>query len=183
MVHGLAMQSGGGMAISSRLGEGTTVDLWLPLSKSGGDVPRGAPTLPAASGYRGIEPRKVLVVDDDPLVSLGTVEMLVDLGHEVVAASSGEEALKVLTSSPGINFVITDHSMPGMTGLELARAIRSMFPEMLIVLASGYAELPNTVREAIDVPRLAKPYRQYDLASIMAELCKPLQSNVVPLRA
>ena len=91
MVHGLAMQSGGGMAISSKLGEGTTVDLWLPVSQNGDDVPRSASCRPAGTEYLAVEPRSVLLVDDDPLVSLGTSEMLADLGHDVVAAEFGRK--------------------------------------------------------------------------------------------
>lgn len=174
MVHGLAIQSGGGMAISSELGEGTTVDLWLPLAGNNGEVARASVSRTDAVAQGGIEPLTILLVDDDPLVSLGTAEMLADLGHEVVEASSGEQALQILASRPDINFVITDHSMPGMTGLELARAIRSADPNMRIVLASGYAELPNGPKEAIDLPRLAKPFLQGDLAELIGKLCKPL---------
>ena len=183
MVHGLAIQSGGGMSISSKPGEGTTVDLWLPLSHSAIDVSKNASLQAMTPGYSTVKPRRVLLVDDDPLVSLGTAEMLADLGHTVFEADSGKRALEILASNPRIDFVITDHSMPGMTGLELARTIRATSPGMLIVLASGYAELPNHPGEMIDLPRLAKPFRQEDLASIMAELCQPLGGNVVSLRA
>jgi signal transduction histidine kinase len=174
MVHGLAMQSGGGMTISSKPGEGTTVDLWLPMSRNSSGALEGIHSPRTVSEPLGIQPRNVLVVDDDPLVSLGTAEMLADLGHDVIEAESGEEALEILAANPGINFVITDHSMPGMTGLELAGSIWSRYPDMPIVLASGYAELPNSPKETLDVPRLAKPYCQEDLEAIMAKLCKPL---------
>jgi len=183
MVHGLAIQSGGGMRISSKLGVGTTVDLWLPQSEAGGETFKMNAGASASISFMGLEPQNVLVVDDDPLVSLGTSEMLSDLGHTVFEAESGETAIEILKSNPAINLVITDHSMPGMTGVELAKAIREMSPDIIIVLASGYADLPNGLDRTLDLPRLAKPYSQEELASMMSTVCKRVGSNVISLRA
>lgn len=83
----------------------------------------------------------VLVVDDDPLVLMNTAAMLEDLGHEVVEAISGEQALRVLRRGNGIDLLITDHVMPGMMGAELVAAIRSERPDLPIILASGDSEL------------------------------------------
>jgi signal transduction histidine kinase len=181
MVHGLAIQSGGEMVISSKPGEGTNVDLLLPQSEKSAEIFRDV--ISHAGANPGIAPQKVLVVDDDPLVSLGTSEMLSDLGHNVTEADSGEEALRLLQANPDIKIVITDHSMPGMTGVELAARIRASSPDVVIVLASGYAELPNNADEKLNLPRLAKPYCQEDLAALLATLCRRAESNVLKIHA
>jgi CheY-like chemotaxis protein len=103
-------------------------------------------------------------VDDDPLVLSGTADMLLDLGHSVVEAESGEQALAALRDGVEVDLLATDHAMPGMTGLELARAARGLRPGLPVVLATGFAELAEGAVPA-DIPRLAKPYRQDQLES------------------
>jgi signal transduction histidine kinase/ActR/RegA family two-component response regulator len=188
MVQGLAVQSGGAMTISSKLGEGTIVNLWLPRSKSGATAGRTVQTSTVEADYIHDAPRTILVVDDDALVCTGTAAMLEDLGHHVIEASSGLQAIEILDSHLSIDLVITDHSMPGMTGMELANIIRATRPDLPIILASGYAELPNGSGDALQIPRLAKPYCQEDLALAVSSSTanapiagKP--TNVVPLRA
>lgn len=90
-----------------------------------------------------MRPCRVLVVDDDPLVTASTAAMLEDLGHSVIEALSGPRALDMLRLGANVDVVITDHAMPGMTGTELARQIRQVWPRLPIILATGYAELPN----------------------------------------
>jgi CheY-like chemotaxis protein len=164
MVHGLAGQSGGRLALESRVGEGTTAELWLPVAE---DVP-----LQAASGEIAVpEPiaigrhLTVLAVDDDALVLMNTAALLEDLGHKVLEAGSGAEALALFQSEPGIDLVITDQAMPQMTGLELIVAIRALRPDMPIVLATGYGELPPGADRSVF--KLAKPFHQRDLAQLL----------------
>jgi CheY-like chemotaxis protein len=104
----------------------------------------------------------ILVVDDDGLVSMGTVAMLEDLGHFAMEAASAAQALEILGSSQRFDLVITDHAMPGMTGAELARFIFSSFPGVPVILASGYAELPND-HGLSDLLRVTKPFTQEQL--------------------
>jgi CheY-like chemotaxis protein len=124
----------------------------------------------------------VLLVEDDPLVLTSTAAMLEDLDHTVVEASSGEAALRILRETPSIDLVVTDHAMPGMTGLELGERIRAHWPAMPILLASGHAELPE--RTGLAIPRLTKPFRRDELenaiASVVTPACEPV--NVVPFR-
>jgi len=158
MVQGLAAQSGGAMKIESKMGQGTTVRIWMPASDKTASVgaKRQSYTPEAVKGCR------VLVVDDDPLVSMGTVAMLEDLGHSAIDVSSGRQALTVLDTEPDIDVVITDQAMPGMTGIELVKKIREQRPGLPIILATGWADLPdNPIPELL---RLSKPYRQEDLA-------------------
>jgi CheY-like chemotaxis protein len=109
----------------------------------------------------------ILTVDDDPLVALNTSALLEELGHKVYTASSGMRALEILRHEETIDLLITDQAMPGMTGSELVSKIRADKPELPVILATGYAELPPG--EAEGIPRLAKPFRQQDLVEAIAD--------------
>src|SRR5438094_4019795 len=165
MVDGLVAQSGGAMRITSQQGAGSTVELWLPVAEAEA-VERPRPVAP----QRVQESRccRVLVIDDDPIVLAGTAAMLEDLGHTATEVDSAEQGLKILQSDASIDLVITDHAMPGMTGTELAKRIRRKWPELPVIIATGYAELPGELDPS--VPRLSKPYRQQDLAAVVAHL-------------
>jgi CheY-like chemotaxis protein len=165
MVHGLATQSGGQLKITSRRGAGSTVELWLPAAAANAAAeprpPENVPDQPAS------QPLKILAVDDDSLVLLNTVALLEDLGHEVLEASSGREALALLEGRPDIELMITDQAMPQMSGLQLAEAARILRPDLQVLIASGYAEIPEG--EAAQTPRLSKPFTQAELALAVAE--------------
>lgn len=173
MVHGLTTQSGGAVHIASELGKGTTVSIWLPRARRE-DVRRTA-NLTALSSAKATRKLRVLLVDDDTLVSVNTAYMLTDMGHVVSDASSGADALRILEALPqGFDVVITDYAMPGMNGLELATKIRESYPKLPVIMASGYAEVPADAM--LDFPRLSKPYTEQqlsvalDLASSTARL-------------
>jgi CheY-like chemotaxis protein len=160
MVHGLAAQSGGRLRIHSELNRGTTLELWLPMAKT-------APVPPPADAHAqkaapSLGASRVLLVDDDLLVMTGTSAMLEDLGHTPIEAHSGAEALAKLASGVEVDVVITDHAMPAMTGLQLARSIQEKHPGIPIILATGYAELPVDPA-SLGILRLAKPCSQYDI--------------------
>jgi PAS domain S-box-containing protein len=162
MVHGLAAQLGGGLTITSELGRGTTVELWLPISAE----PLADTDTPAATRIN--EGRgRALLVDDEELVRMSTADMLNDLGYEVIEASSAEEALALLKKGAPPDLIVTDHLMPGMSGAELAREVRAMRPGLPILIVSGYAEVEGI---APDLPRLTKPFRNAELAERLAEL-------------
>jgi PAS domain S-box-containing protein len=163
MVHGLAEQSGGQLVIKSKPGAGTTAEIWLPVAQTV-DQAAGVAAEEAATAQRSLI---ILAVDDDNLVLTNIVAMLEDLGHTVFEASSGEQALEVLRRQPSIDLVITDHAMPRMTGLQLISEIKTAWPDLPIILATGYAELPPG---ADAIPRLAKPFLQYDLAQAVTNV-------------
>jgi CheY-like chemotaxis protein len=110
----------------------------------------------------------ILVVDDDALISMSTVDMLQDLGHTAIEANSPKKALEILQTDQEIDLLLTDHAMPGMTGTELAEAARRSRPNLPILLATGYAELPSG--QDSDLPRLSKPYRQSELREKISRL-------------
>jgi signal transduction histidine kinase/ActR/RegA family two-component response regulator len=176
MVHGFAAQSGGAMRISSRVGSGTTIELWLPVAARPVSSVQPAANASVASAAA---PRcRVLLVDDDPLVMSSTMAMLEDLGHKVEQATSAIAALTMLRSGTSVDLVITDHAMPGLTGTELARLIRQTWPSLPIVLVTGYPELP--AGEGQGMPWLTKPYQREDLsARIAAALGHDVGTNVV----
>lgn len=159
MVHGLAELSGGQLVLKSQKGRGTTAELWLPQAKKTEEVigAEGPVQAPAKEHRRLV----VLVVDDDPLVLLNTAAMLDDVGHKVFEASSAHEALAILRRERGIQLVITDQGMPQMTGLQLTEEIRDSWPDLPVILATGYAELPPGADHQV-VP-LAKPFREHEL--------------------
>lgn len=159
MVYGMVEQLGGQLILHSNPGEGTTVELWLPAADqhAAADEPGTAPRVIEQSPML-----TILAVDDDALVLANTRAMLEDLGHTVVVAYSGEQALERLERTPAIDLVITDHAMPKMTGTDLAKSIRARRPGLPIILATGYAELPTAVDASL--LRLPKPFRQDALA-------------------
>ncbi len=163
MVHGLAEQLGGRLQLESREGQGTTASLWIPVA--GGEAEAPAAPVPATDAARSLA---ILAVDDDALILVNTAAMLEDLGHEVTIAYSGREALAALASMPHVDLVVTDHAMPGMTGTQLVEAIRRTHPALPVLLATGYAELPNG--ESTKVPRLNKPFLQAHLARAIADV-------------
>jgi CheY-like chemotaxis protein len=111
----------------------------------------------------------ILVVDDDPLISMSTVDMLEDLGHTVIEANSGKRALEIIDGGQDIDLMMTDQAMPGMTGIQLAEIVRSKRPHLPVLLATGYTDLPTS--KLAKLPRLSKPYQQ---AQLQAEIEKLL---------
>ncbi|HEY4031961.1 MAG TPA: PAS domain S-box protein [Caulobacteraceae bacterium] len=166
MVHGLAEQSGGRLRLDSRPGEGTTAEMWLPAAIALTAAPEHAPD--AAIRAEPL-PRSltILAVDDDDLVLMNTSAMLEDLGHVVLEAHSGAQALQILKREPGIDLLVTDQVMPNMTGLQLAETAHGLRPDLAVILATGYAELPPGADPSLG--RLAKPFTQAELAEAVAQ--------------
>ncbi len=157
MVHGLAAQLGGALTIASKPGEGTTIDLLLPIGTAlldSNPPPSEGDVAHAGNGT-------ALLVDDEDLVRMSTAHMLSDLGYGVVEARSAEEALAMLRDGLTPSIVITDHLMPGMTGAELVSLLRDELPSLRTLIVSGYAEASGIDP---DMPRLTKPFRSTDLA-------------------
>jgi len=177
MVHGFAEQSSGRLILHSAKDRGTTAELWLPVAKASQQ-----PVVPAqAVAAKSVRPLTVLAVDDDALVLMNTVAMLEDLGHTVFEAYSGNEALEILRRQDSIDLVVTDQAMPKMTGTELAKVIRSEWPDIPVLLATGYADMGP--RDEIGLAKLTKPYLPHDLAAAILRMNPPRRKpeRVVPL--
>jgi signal transduction histidine kinase/CheY-like chemotaxis protein len=162
MVHGVAEQLGGALRLSSEPGKGTTVSLYLPAAEAQPDV-RESDVAVVQPGHSA----NVLLVDDDPIVASVTRLLLEDLGHRVVDAASGSEALRKMDSDGPFDLVITDHAMPGMTGLQLRELLRERCPGLPVLLITGYAE---PLDSAPETPSLLKPYRRADMDAAIRTL-------------
>jgi PAS domain S-box-containing protein len=135
MVRGFADQSGGGFRVESAIGAGTTATLWLPVVI---DEARPRSNKPAGESRSRLTGR-ILLVDDDDLVRDTLMEQLQELGHKVLAASGGTDALAILGAQAAVDLMITDLSMPGMDGLMLIKQAQGLCPRLPAILLTGYA--------------------------------------------
>jgi CheY-like chemotaxis protein len=145
MVQGFTDQSAGGFVIESAIGAGTRATLWLPIDP--GDPrqwqePVGGEERPRVTG-------RILLVDDDELVRDTLVEQLEDLGHKVLAASGGTNALAILRAREAVDLMITDLSMPGMNGLTLIKEAHGLRPTLPAILLTGYPGDPAALEDGI----------------------------------
>ena len=174
MVHGLAKQLEGSFQLTSQLGRGTKATLWLPAAEENEHMPLPSPVLPVEPPHP--SRLKVLAVDDDLLVLMNTAALLEDLGHEVLEASSGEAGLKLLLEHREIDLLITDQAMPGMTGAQLVQEVAKVLPDLPIILATGYGEVPPGFKQS--VIKLSKPFSQMQLEQALALALDPARDHL-----
>ena len=161
MVHGVAAQSGGRLLLKSEKGAGTIAEIWLPLSEYLAPADAGGGAKAETTGPRALT---VLAVDDDALVLFNTTAMLEDMGHTVVEAYSGRDALAAIASQK-FDLVITDQAMPHITGAQLVAEIRKTQPDLPVIVATGYAELPPGTVDNVLV--LNKPFTEQQLEAAL----------------
>src|ERR1700676_2439645 len=167
-VVGFAKQSGGGVVLKTRVGEGTSVTVFLPC----GEVVRRVSE--RESGVEQISTAElkpcVLVVDDDQAVLRSTVRVLEAVGYAAVPAASGQEALELIANGLKTELVLADFAMPEMTGVELAKAICATHPNLPVILVTGYGDR-ETLEEFQEAQILRKPYDEDGLMqAILAAL-------------
>jgi CheY-like chemotaxis protein len=175
MIHGFAEQSGGSLVLKSTPGQGTVAEIWLPASSGLDDVEEAPVEEPAPRMTANA--MRILVVDDDNLVLMNTTAMLEDLGHEVVEATSGEQALRILRRTSMIDVVLTDELMPGMKGTQLIAAVKAEFSGIPAILATGFAELQAELPAG--TVRIDKPFSRAVLESAL-EAATQSRTGVVP---
>jgi len=163
MAHGLVAQLGGALTIESKPGVGTNVELWLPVSPTTVSAAEAHRTLGVSVVGRGL----ALLVDDEEVVRASTADMLEELGYRVQEASSAEAALLLVAGGARPDLLVTDHLMPGMTGVDLVRALKERLPDLPVLIVSGYADAEGI---APDLPRLTKPFRSAELAASVVGL-------------
>jgi signal transduction histidine kinase/CheY-like chemotaxis protein len=169
--YGIMKSHGGDLEIESSLGQGTTVGLRLPVAENAAQLARAAQE--AAEGEDGDGPsRRLLIVDDEEPVRGALAAMAESLGHDVVQAGSGREALALLESGREIDLVLTDLGMPGMTGRELARVIKHRWPTMPLGMVTGWgANLEMSAADRTMVAGvLSKPVLLTDMSRFIARV-------------
>ncbi|HEU6449108.1 MAG TPA: ATP-binding protein [Verrucomicrobiae bacterium] len=164
LVYGIITNHGGGVAISSQAGTGTSARVYLPAEKN---LTRNG----ASSGedLRGTE--TVLVVDDEAMLLTMAETILTEFGYKVLTANNGQKALTVLSRGEKVDLVVTDLVMPGMGGRELVERLRQLNPDAKILCTSGYV-MPQD--KQMNVPYLQKPFTALDLvARVRSTLANP----------
>ncbi len=166
-VHGLALQSGGALHLESEPGTGTTASIWLPVTAEQPAAMRDAPPVADPVKLR----VRLLVVDDEPLVRSTTAALLEELGYDVVEAASAAAALEAVRGGLLPALVITDHMMPGMTGAQLAIALRGHLPGVPVLMITGFADLRPEDAAGLEV--LTKPFTFAELRARIVKLMAP----------
>ena len=183
-VLGFAKQSGGGIRIETRVGEGTSVKVYLPRAAAQSDQEVSVATARVTqTKHTGAI---ILLVDDDSAVRDVTAAILEDLGYVVLKVGSGGAALDLLDRQSNIDLALLDFAMPGMSGVEVARQVQSKYPTIPILFITGYADklaFGDVGEERI----IKKPFVGEELAEkVSAALAKGVSPQrgkvVVPLR-
>jgi signal transduction histidine kinase len=167
-VYGIARESGGTACIQSAVGEGCTVEIWLPRTEPT-ECARAAEGAPRSPGLQGL---RILVVEDDPGVRRYMVDCLEGLGHTVTEAPNGLEGLQRLSvQTPSL--MIVDYAMPGMNGVDVIQAARAIAPNLPILMATGYADMRAVSRVIGADQILRKPFQVADLERALSQLFSP----------
>jgi signal transduction histidine kinase len=158
-ILGFAKQSGGGVHIESRIGEGTSICIYLPRSDA---VPEKASGSEVRAGSGAARGARLLLVDDDSAVRSVTAEGLREFGYNVLEAGSGGAALDLLERAP-VDLMIVDLAMPGMSGAELARRVRAKWPDTPIIFVTGFADR-SVLGDVSEAQVIGKPFAPSELA-------------------
>jgi PAS domain S-box-containing protein len=172
-VYGFARQSGGDVKITSELGSGTSIDLYLPVSASGAPEESVAPATAAPRALDDTVRKRILIVEDQPEVRHHVEGLLQRAGHEIVSAKDAHEALKVLEKDNAFDLLFTDVIMPGsLNGVQLSVRAGQLAPDMKVLFTSGFpAEAFDEIgiEHPDDVRMLKKPYRASELLDAIAD--------------
>jgi PAS domain S-box-containing protein len=162
-VLGVVKQLGGGLAVRSAAGEGTRISIFLPRADEVALTETEAPPVQAAAEVASGQPARILLVDDDPDVRSIAAAMLSDAGYEVVEASSGAAALDALERAEcRTDLVLADIVMPGINGVEFVVIVRRTWPDLPVLLMTGYAD-SGLLRKGAEHEVLRKPFRAAEL--------------------
>lgn len=167
MVYGFAKQSGGAFNISSALGRGTRAEIWLPRAGAGATAEAEA----RADGRpeSEVSPLRVLLVDDHEGVRKTTAALLRDLGHVVVEAADGSQAVELLArDGSGCDLLISDYAMPHVSGTEVIHQARAAAPRLPAIIITGYADATSISKRPEDVQVLSKPFSPEQLNAALA---------------
>jgi len=170
VVHGIVKQSRGAITVESEPGHGALFTVYFPVF-AGKTETEGAIDQALAGGSE----RVLFIDDEEALVEMGA-DILADLGYEVTSRTSGMEALSLLKEDISrFDLIVTDQTMPEMTGMDLAREILAIRPEMPVILCTGYSSLVNEkkARSAGIGDFLMKPYTRKELSEAVGRVLRP----------
>jgi CheY-like chemotaxis protein len=171
MVYGFAKQSNGAFRIRSELGSGTIAELWLPRAPDGHKT--GIPRSKDEPSARSLRKLRILLVDDHAEVRSTTSAVLQDIGHEVVEAADGAEALKRLRDGDcNYDVMISDYAMPHLSGTEFVRSARELCPHVPALIITGYAEADIIKDRPEGVEVLLKPFTANKLELVLSRICE-----------
>ena len=176
-IYGFAKQSGGHVRMHSRVGQGTTVRLFLPRdvaqAQAEAAAPSDAPDIPQGEG------QTVMVVEDDAAVRMIVLDELGELGYQTLEACDGPTALPLLQSSRQIDLLLTDVGLPGMNGRQIAEIARQHRPGLRVLFMTGYAEKAASRAKflAPGMEMISKPFTMDALAARIGEI---LQDTAPP---
>jgi DNA-binding NtrC family response regulator len=172
MVYGFAKQSGGTVTIASELGRGTTVIIYLPLTKT----KPTAESMAAPPVATPVVSYSILVVEDETAVRSTVRRQLETLGHKVLEADTATSAMAILRSKGAPDVLLTDVVLgTGMNGIDLADAARYLRPGLPVIFISGFTAVPEAQRRIHDsgAPLLGKPATLSQLERALNEACPP----------
>jgi len=170
MVYGFAKQSNGAFRLSSELGAGTTAELWLPRAPGEALIPDEQHRAEAPS--TALRTLRILLVDDHAEVRGTMAAVLADLGHEVVEAANGADALETLEAGDcGYDLMISDYAMPNLSGTDFLRRARELCPDVPALIITGYAEGEAISDRPEGVEIVQKPFTPSDLGNALARVC------------
>ncbi|MFT4814761.1 MAG: PAS domain S-box-containing protein [Pseudohongiellaceae bacterium] len=172
MVYGFAKQSGGSVQISSEVGNGTTIDIFLPAAKEMQEETQQR-ARPTSTGLHNKASGKVLIVDDECDLLEVTSSYVKELGFDVISASDGNLALTLLEGNPDIEYLLTDIVMPGgINGVSLAKQVRKRLPNIKILYMSGFPSgvIADKSGIELDAPLITKPFSFDELVAAIDEL-------------
>jgi PAS domain S-box-containing protein len=170
-VYGFAHQSGGAVTVKSEIGKGTTVTLHLPRAQAKLETDAATAGFDSAGGGH-----SVLFVEDNPDVARVGTDMLEQLGYRVHGVASAAAALDLLRAGSKIDLVFSDILMPGeFDGMALARTVREEFPQLPVLLATGYSKAADSAHR--DFPILRKPYQIAELGRVVNNLIASAQGT------
>jgi PAS domain S-box-containing protein len=171
MVYGFAKQSNGAFRLRTELGSGTTAELWLPRAPDGRQV-EPAPSKKKERRAKVTRKLRILLVDDHAEVRSTTAAVLEDIGHDVVEATHGAEALKRMKGGDcGYDVIISDYAMPHLSGTDFLRGARELCPGVPALIITGYAEADTISDRPDDVEILLKPFTANVLESTLSRIC------------
>ena len=180
-VYGITKQAGGNVSIYSEVAQGTSVRVLLPAQFNAALSVAPIPMTPSVDDVAERTDITILLVEDEPAVRTAAVRILRAGGYTVFEASSPAPAIELARSEPGIDLLVTDLVMPGMSGRDLSKTLRAGLPDLGVVYMTGYSEDLVMRDSKLDGPLLQKPFTRESLLLIVRTAARRLRTKGSPV--